>query len=255
AEEARGSRDTLKEANGNSRDNARERRRVTVYLSSTQNVSGEAGASKPLEYLSTASKFWHIGVNLSASVGETVGGSFLAAVLTNDATGESMGAHVLGISEGFSGPFPASVATSFSDATGFSTGKPMNFQDFQNTPVIYNNVGVSFFIGYSRSYITFPLKRTEPLDINVSGVTAGSPGVDASSTQGVFRFDSDSFPPTQVPIKDSDLTTQPYARTEKGEAEWTVFLETEVDNLDERRDLTELTLLDSFLASVVASQR
>ena len=67
-----------------------------------------------------------------------------------------MTGHVVGVTEGFSGPFPALASASFSDATGFSTKKPMNFEDFQNTLVLYTNLSISFFLGYSQSYILSP---------------------------------------------------------------------------------------------------
>ena len=136
-EEAHGSRDTIKEARGNRKDNAKERRRVNVYVSSSQDVLGEAPASKEAEFQPTSSIFWHIAVNVSGGAGEGVGAGFLAVALTNDKTGETMTGHVVGVTEGFSGPFPASASASFSDATGFSTKKPMNFEDFQNTLVLY----------------------------------------------------------------------------------------------------------------------
>jgi hypothetical protein len=255
SEEAHGSRDTLKEAQGKRSDNDKTRRRVDVYISSSQDVEGEAGASKKLEMAKTASQFWHISVNASGGGGEDATATFMAAVLTNDKTGESMNAHVWGIGKGFSGPFPASASISFSDATGFSTREPMDFKDFNSSPVFYDNASLSFFAGYARSYITFLVPRTEPRDINVSGTTAGTPGFDISSGLGVFRFDSDTFPPTEVPIKGSDETKQAYRRTDKQEAHWALSFETDADHLDEKHEAAEVALLDSFLTSFVASQK
>jgi hypothetical protein len=184
-------------------------------------------------------------VNVSATAAVGGGAGFLATALTNDLTGETMTGHVIGATVGEG----ANASISFSDATGFATKEALDFEDFQNAAVEYSSFGISFFFGYSFSSITFLSKGTGTID--VSGATAGTPGTAVTTIFGVFRFDSNSFSPTMVPIEGSEEATEPYVRTEKGEDAWTVLLDTESDTMDE----VEQALLDSFLTSVVAMRR
>ena len=248
-EEAHGSRDTLKESGGNRTDNAQIRRRVDVFVSSNQVVSGSGGASRPPLHSPTASKFWHVSVDLSA--GGSAGGAayLLSMTLTNDKTGESMHGRVWSVGGGPKASIGA--AYSLSDATGFMTAEPMNFEDFEGQWVTYTSGGVSVFIGYSWSYVTFRGLRTDPTDINVSGATTGTAGIGGSITSGVFHYEgTPAYPPTSVPIKDTNTTEVPYIRTEQGEDKYSVLFETGID----KTNSTEKALLDSFVASVVAAR-
>ena len=249
-EEAHGSQDTLQEAQGNRADNAQKRRRVDVYVSSNQVVTGSGGASRPLLRRPTASKFWHVSVDLTEGGSVGAAGYLLAMTLTNDNTGEMMQGKVWSAGGGPKASIGASY--SLSDSTGFMTAEPMDFEDFEGELVTYESAGISFFLGYSWSYLTFRGLHTAPKDINVGGSSAGTVGVGGSVTSGAFHFDmAPAYPPTSEPIEHTGQTEVPYMRTERGEDKYQVLFSTGGNTLS----TTEVDLLKSFLTSVVASKR
>ncbi len=250
-EEAHGSRDTLVEAHGNRADNAQGRRRVDVYISSDQVVTGSGGASRPLLRRPTASKFWHVSVDLTAGGSAGAAGYLLALTLTNDNTGETMQGKVWSLG---GGP-KASIGASYSvgDSTGFMTQEPMDFEDFEGEWVTYASGGVSAFVGYSWSYIIFRGLNTVPKDIDVSGASVGTVGIGGAVTSGKFHFDGAflTYPPTSIPIENTDETEIAYTRTEHGEDKYQVLFATGNYNISP----VESDLLDSFVASVVAARK
>ena len=248
-EEARGSKDTLKEAGGNRADNALERRRVDVIVESSQRISGEAEESRPLLTRSTASRFWHVSVDVSAGASIGAAGQMLAITLSNDSSGQSMQGKIWA---GGGGP-KASIGASksvWSDPTGFYTDEPLFFQDFNGVWVRYTSAGIQLFLGYSQSYITFAGLGDGAESINVSGWSAGTVGLGGAVVTGPLSLEG-SYPPTQLPIKGSDVTTIPYEQTERGEDKHSVLFATGDAELTD----VESAILDSFLASVVSMRR
>jgi hypothetical protein len=249
--EAHGSRDTLREARGDRADNARLRRRVDVFVSSNQVITGAAGASRKLLHRPTASNFWHVRVGLVAGGSAGAAGYLLVLSLTNDNTGETMDGKAWTAGGGPKASLGA--AYSLSDATGFMTKDPIDFEDFEGKWVTYESAGISLFIGYSWSYLTFWGLKTDPKDIDVSGANTGTAGAGAAITSGKFHFDGDppTFPATSIPIENTGETEVSYTRTEHGEDKYEVLFATG----DDKMDTTESALLDSFLASVVAAKK
>jgi hypothetical protein len=247
--EAHGSQDTLQEARGNRSDNDQQRRRVDVIIDSSQRITGFGGASRPLLTRPTASKFWHISVDMSAGGSLGAAASLLTLSLTNDSTGETMQGKVWAAGGGPKAALGAS-ASIWSDSTGFSTDEEINFSDFEGNWINYSSAGLSLFLGYSESFISFTGLGSGAHLIDVSGWSAGTAGVGAATVAGKLSLDG-SYPPESVPIKDSDTTVVPYERTDRGEDKHKVLFATGNAKL---KDL-ELEMLDSFVASVVASRQ
>ena len=223
---------------------------MDVYVSSNQVVTGSGGASRPLLRRPTASKFWHVSVDLAAGGSVGAAGYLLALTLTNDNTGEMMQGKVWSAG---GGP-KASIGASYSlgDSRGFMTAEPMDFEDFEGELVTYESGGISLFIGYSWSYIIFRGIRTVPKDIDVSGSSVGTVGAGGAVTSGAFHFDGfRAYPRTSEPIEHTGQTEVPYTRTEWGEDKYQVLFPTGENTLN----TTEMDLLESFFASVVASKR
>ncbi|HEX6938861.1 MAG TPA: DUF4157 domain-containing protein [Longimicrobiales bacterium] len=247
--EARGSRDTLVEARGDRSDDAQERRRVDVIIESSQRISGMAGASRPARMRSTDSRFWYVSVDMSAGASIGAAGSLLVLTLTNASTGQSMHGKVWAAGGGPKARIGTS-ASIWSDPTGFSTDTPVNFADFEGRWVRYTSVGLNMFIGYEKAYISFIGLGSGAQSIDVGGWNTGTVGVGGAVVAGKLSLDGPP-PPRYVPIKGSDRTTIPYERTERGEDVYTVLFATQSDVLSD----IEMDILDSFIASVVASKR
>lgn len=248
--EARGSRDTLPEARGDRFDDAQQRRRVDVIVDSSQRVSGVAEAGRPLLTLPTASKFWHVSVDLEAGGAVGAAGSLLTLTLTNDRTGQTMEGRVWALGGGPKASIGAS-ASIWSDPTGFSTDAPLNFSDFDGTWVRYTTLGINLlFIGYEKSYISFVGLGSGAQSIDVGGWNTGTAGIGGSVVAGKLSLVG-PYPPTRIPIEDSDKVSVPYERTESGKDVHRVLFATESATLSD----LEVDVLDSFIASVVASKR
>jgi hypothetical protein len=243
--EFRGSRDTLKEAKGNRSDDALLRRRVDVAVKSNRRVSGHAAATGPILTKPTASKFWRVSVDLSAGATALYSGELLVLQLTNDLTGQSMEGRVWATGIGIKAPLGVSVSP-WSDPVWFDTHVPMNFRDFDGIEVIYANFGISFFIGYEWASISFTGLGRGADDINVSGGSVGTPGLGGDVVGGTLSMVG-PYPPTEIPIKDSDKLAVPYERTETGEYVHTVTFPTESATLSE----LELEMLQVFLKNVI----
>ncbi|HET9979416.1 MAG TPA: DUF4157 domain-containing protein [Ktedonobacterales bacterium] len=258
--EARGSKDTLKEAGGNRSDNAQQRRRVDVIVDTSKVIEGGAMASRPPLKTPTASKFWHVSVDMTAGGAFGLAGSLIVLTLTNDRSGQTMTGKVWA---GGGGP-KASIGTGasvWSDPSGFYTDDEVDFQDFEGVWVRYTTIGASLFIGYSASYISFMGGfGSGAHSIYVGGASVGTVGVGGSVVAGPLSLDT-PYPPTMLPIKGTDTTAIPYERDERGEYKHTVYFATGSANLgdytveSDKMDDPEVALLDSFLASVVASTR
>lgn len=248
AAEARGSRDTLPEAKGDRSDNVQQRRRVDVIIESSQHISGSAGASRVLLTQPTASKFWHVSVDLSAGGAFVAAGSLLALTLTNDLSKQSMTGHVFAGGIGPKASLGASISV-WSDPTGFSTDEAMDFSDFDGTWIQYASAGISLFLGYEKADLSFLLLGSGARHIDVGGWSVGTAGIGGSTVYGPLSLQG-PYPPTSLPIKDSDKTVIPYERTERGEGMHKVLFSTESATLND----LEIDILDSFLASVVASK-
>lgn len=141
-------------------------------------------------------------------------------------------------------------ASIWSDPTGFSTDEPVNFSDFDGKLIQYAGGGVSLFLGYEKTYLSFLglRTRTSPQQIDVGGFSVGTAGVGASTIYGPLLLQG-SYPPTEVPIEGTGETVKPYERTERGEDMHEVLFPTG------KATLGDLDILNSFLASVVASKR
>ena len=248
-QEARGSRDTLPEAKGDRSDNAQQGRRVDVIIESSQRISGSAGASRPLLTRPTASEFWHVSVDMSSGAAFVAAGGLLALTLSNDRTGERMTGNVLAGGIGPKTSLGASRSI-WSDPTGFYTDEPKNFEDFDGKWIQYASGGVSLFLGYEWSYLSFLGFGSGAAQIDVGGWSAGTAGIGGSTVYGPLLLQG-SYPPKDPPIKDSDKTVSPYERTERGEDKHKILFPTESATLND----LEVDILDSFLASVVASNR
>jgi outer membrane protein OmpA-like peptidoglycan-associated protein len=247
--EARGSRETLAEAKGDRSSNAMKYRRVDVIIESNQRVSGTAGASRPLLTRSTASRFWHVSVDMSAGGSLGAAGSLLSLTLFNDMSDQSMTGKVFAGGGGPKASLGASVSI-WSDPTGFSTDEPVNFQDFDGMWIRYTTAGVNFFIGYEKSYIDFFGMGSDAQNIDVGGWNTGTVGIGGSVVTGPLSLDG-SYPPTQLPIKDTDTTFVPYERNEGGKDVHQVLFPTGEHELPE----VESNILESYLMSVAASKR
>lgn len=247
--EARGSRETLVEAGGNRADNAPQYRRVDVIVESNQRVSGTAGASRPLLTRPTASQFWHVSVDVSAGGSIGLAGSMLALTLHNDLSGQRMTGKVWAAGGGPKASLGTSMSI-WSDPTGFSTDEPVNFEDFDGMWVRYTTAGVNFFIGYEKSYLSFVGMGSDAQSIDVGGWNTGTVGIGGSVVAGPLYLDG-SYPPTELPIEGTDTMLVPYERTESGEDLHRVLFPTGEWTLPD----VEADILDSFLATVVASKR
>ena len=250
--EARGSRDTLLEVKGDRSDNALRRRRVDVIIESSQRVSSSVVGVSPTLTVPTASNFWHVSVDVSAGAAYGVAGSVLALRLTNDSTGQTMQGKVVAGGAGPKASLGATVSI-WSDPTGFYNDAPVDFSDFDETSVMYQSGGVNTpLLGYEWEYLSFidPIFGSDAQNIDVGGWNVGSLGIGYSSVVGKLWLDG-PYPPTRRTIKRGGLTVTPYERTERGEDVHTVLFNTESATLNEH----EVDILDSFLASVVASKR
>jgi hypothetical protein len=136
------------------------------------------------------------------------------------------------------------------DPTGFVTAQPLTFEDFDGAWVRYTNLGISGFLGYSKSYISFVGLGSGAQSINVSGWSAGTVGAGGAVIAGKLGLEG-SYPASRVNIKDTDVMNIPYDRMERGADKYSVLFATERDTLN----ATESALLDSFVASVVATRR
>jgi hypothetical protein len=249
-EEARGSKDTLRDARGRLTDNSQKHRRVDVAINLVQRLIGEAGASKKLEYASTSSRFWHVSVDTSAGAAFGLAGQLLTLTLINDLTGQTMQGHVFA---GGGGP-KASIGTNasvWSDPTGFFTDEPKTFKDFTTTMVRYTTIGVSAFIGYEKAYISFIGFGRGAQSIDVGGFNVGTAGFGASVTAGRLKAGASGAPADFRPIEGSDTTSIAYERFEGGKLSHTVYFETEKSGLTD----IEAQYLSSVVQTAVATAR
>jgi hypothetical protein len=247
--DARGSQDTLLEARGQRQDDAAERRRVDVIIESSQDFKGTAGASRPIINYPTASKFWYVSVDVSAGGSLGAAGSLITLSLKNALTGETMTGKVWAAGVGPKASIGATTSI-WSDPTSFSTEDEVNFQDFDGVWVRYTTAGINLFIGYEKSYISFIGLGDDAKSIDVGGFNTGTVGIGGSVVAGKLSLDG-PFPPTMLPIPDTDRIVVPYERTEQGQDKHRVLFAT---GSAELIDL-EADILDSFIASAVASHR
>lgn len=242
----KGRKETLKEAKGNRYDNALTRRRVDVVIDSNQLISGIAGISVPPSYKSTNSKFWHVSVDVSAGASIGMAGTILALKLTNDESGATMEGYVRAVGVGPKASIGASHSI-WSDPVGFSTDKPINFKDFNKINVRYSTIGLSLFLGYEISYISFNGLGKHAQTIDVGGWNAGTAGGVGGAVVWGELYLNGWYPPSLLKIKDSDMGEDSYQRNEKYRNTHRVLFSTGSSNIDG----SELALFDSFIKGVL----
>ena len=72
------------------------------------------------------------------------------------------------------------------DWVDFSTDDFFTLDDFDGTFCRYTTAGASLFVGYSLSYISFPVMGANT--ISVGGVEWGSFGLGGTTTEGIWKF-------------------------------------------------------------------
>lgn len=133
--EARGSSETLQEAEGNRYDNSPDLRRADVIIESDQQISGVTGASieRSWNTIPTKTKFWWISGNASFDVsaeGAAVG--FLNITLENSVSHHTMTGNIVFGGGGASvNPLPGASGSLSSKRTSFYTDEPVDFEDFK----------------------------------------------------------------------------------------------------------------------------
>lgn len=248
-QKSRGSNDTLREAKGNRQDNDQKRRRVDVIIESDQTVSGTAKSSQPLNYRSTASKFWYVDLKMQAGASVGAAGSLVVIRLTNAMTGQSVDGTFFA---GGGGP-KASIGVNYgvwSDPTSFATDREVFFQDFDGIPITISTIGLNLFIGYELTSIKFWGMGKGAEDVDVSGFNVGTVGLGGSVTSGKLSLDG-PLPPKVTPIKDSDKVDNPYSYSKGNQFGYAVWFDTEKSALKS----LDVEALDSVVATAVASQR
>ena len=237
------------EAKGDRSSNAMKYRRVDVMIESNQRVSGTAGASRPLLTRSTASRFWHVSVDMSAGGSLGAAGSLLSLTLYNDMSNQSMTGKVFA---GGGGP-KASLGASSVD---LERSDRLLHRRAGQLP------GLRWDVDPVHDHRREPLHRLRVVvhrllrdgqrcpDIDVGGWNTGTVGIGGSAVTGPLSLDG-AYPPTQLPIKDSDTTFVPYQRNEGGKDVHQVLFPTGEHELPD----LETDILESFLMSVVASKR
>jgi outer membrane protein OmpA-like peptidoglycan-associated protein len=248
ATDARGGRDTLLEANGNRLDNAAQRRRVDVTIESGRRVGGLAGLSDTyVTTVPTASTRWNINTEVSAGAQVGVGAGLQTVTLTNELSGQSMSGWIPMFQVGPEASLGASGSI-WGGPSQFATDRPVDFSDFHRAFVAASSAGVSGFLGYQGSTISFPGLGTG--DIDVSSWSAGSVGVGASAQFGLLLLLGD-YPPAEIPVKNPTTYVVPYERTERGQDAHRVLFPTQSATISD----TERALLDSLVRSVAERWR
>ena len=221
--EGHGSRDTLKQAEGNRSANDEHQRRVEVYVERIDRAEEQAGRSTPASKRTVMTRMWWINVDSSNSASLGGAATLLAMTLTNSETGRSASVYVPGLGGGTPG---VSASKSVGgDPVSFWTDEPMGFSDFENTPVQYESSSVGVvFAGYERARLSFATLGPIAQDLDVSGWNVGAQiklgyGVSA----GPLKFFGGT-PPSDDYVDPPSQDSVPYTRRQtSGELHWALF--------------------------------
>jgi hypothetical protein len=132
------------------------------------------------------SKDWSIQISPNVTVGAAIAGTFLAGKLRNNVTKEERTGAYVGGGLGASLKFMPKASGAGGDWVDFSTDEFYTLDDFDGTLCRYTTAGAGFFVGYSISYISFPLMGAN--SISVGGIEWASFGAGGSTTAGIWKF-------------------------------------------------------------------
>ena len=132
------------------------------------------------------SKDWSVQISPNVTVGAAIAGTFLAGKLRNNVTKEERTGAYVGGGLGASLKYMPKASGAGGDWVDFSTDDFYTLDDFDGTLCRYTTIGAGFFVGYSVSYISFPLLGAN--SISVGGIEWASFGAGGSTTAGVWKF-------------------------------------------------------------------
>jgi outer membrane protein OmpA-like peptidoglycan-associated protein len=129
---------------------------------------------------------WSVQISPNITVGAAVAGTFLAGKLRNNVTKEERTGAYVGGGIGASLKYMPKASGAGGDWVDFTTDDYYTLDDFDGTLCRYTTAGAGFFVGYSVSYISFPLLGAN--SISVGGIEWASFGAGGSTTAGVWKF-------------------------------------------------------------------
>jgi outer membrane protein OmpA-like peptidoglycan-associated protein len=132
------------------------------------------------------SKEWEILISPNISVGAAIAGTFLTGKIRNKVTKEERAGAYVGGGLGASLKYMPKVGGVSDDWNSFTTNDFYTLDDFDGTLCRYTTAGAGFLIGYSVSYISFPMLGAN--SISVGGFELGSFGAGGSTTAGIWKF-------------------------------------------------------------------
>jgi hypothetical protein len=181
--QARGSKDTLREAKGKRDSDDPQYRRVDVYIDDTARTE-HYRPSKGTEKRKKKTTKWGVTVGMSGSIIVGAAGVILAVRLTNLDTGRTGDYHLLSAGGGSIG---VGASAPFDDSyTEFETDRAVGFADFDGVLTRYSSLSVGLGpVGYEKAYLTFLGMGSGADGIDVGGANYGAKiGLGGSVTSG-----------------------------------------------------------------------
>lgn len=172
-DEARGSKDTLKQAKGNRKANDPHLRRVEIQVERTDRTTSHAGRSVSGTTKTVLSEFWSINVLSSSQLSAGASGGLLDMVLRNEWTGRE--AHVRAFIGGGASPGLSTSTSVGGDPVSFKTAEKLGFKDFDGVIVRYESLGVGLvFVGWEKAYLNFIGLGPDAQMLDVGGWNVGA---------------------------------------------------------------------------------
>jgi hypothetical protein len=247
--EARGSKDTIDEADGDRERDEQRLRRVDVAVEvhrSERGVNRQSSSTTrqvtPRVY--DATDQWRVQVHVGAGAHKFVGGSMYFATLTNELTkksatcvfvGGGIGAGVK--SKWTKGGDAVPTVSTFDAGESFRTYWPVTFHDFHLVPARILEMSINVIVaGASLAYLRLPTLCGDA--ISIGGFEQGGLGAGAKGDVGVWQVLNAPPPLAPRTVRDNVTIEEPYERPVKQVYRHTVHFETEQSSLDPvQRDL------------------
>ena len=247
--EARGSKDTIGEANGDHELDEQRLRRVEiavevhrVHRGVNRQSSSKTREVKPRVY--DATDQWRVRMLIGGGAHAVLGGSAYLAFLINEATGKMATCSFIGAGVGAGekskwskGGSAVPTVDTFDSGTSFRTNRFVTFDDFNMAPARIMDMSVNAVIGgWSLAYLRFPTLCDDAIDIG--GFEQGGLGAGAEADVGVWNVLTPPPKPPPRKVREDVTLEDPYEQPVKQLFRHTVYFELQKSSLDPvQRDL------------------